>query len=70
MQFFKYAVTYLLDFELPFKYIWSSVFEIYSAVSRVFMMVAVVPCFVATFKHVAGVYRDGFDHVQFLCMLD
>ena len=52
MQFFKYAVTYLLDFALSFKYFWSSVLQIilYSAVSRVFMMVTVAPCFVAIFN--------------------
>ena len=49
-QFFKYAVTYLLDFALLFKYFWSSALQIYSAVSRVFMMVTVAPCFVAIFS--------------------
>ena len=50
MQFFKCAVTYLLDFALSFKYFWSSVLQIYSAVSRASMMVTVAPCFVAIFS--------------------
>ena len=45
MQFFKYAVMYILDFELSFKYFLRSVLQIYSAVSRVFMMVTVATCF-------------------------
>ena len=50
MQFFKYAVTYLLDFEVSLKYFWCLVLQIYSAVSRVVMMVTVAPCFVAIFS--------------------
>ena len=50
MQFFNYAVTYLLDFELSLKYLWSSVLQIYSAVSRVCVMVTVAPYFVAIFS--------------------
>ena len=70
MQFFKYAVTYLLDFELSFKYFWSAILQIFSTVSRVFMIVTVAHCFVAICKHVTGVYCDGIDHVLFLCILD
>ena len=50
MPFFKNAVTYLLDFELSFKYFWSSVKQIYSVVSRVFIMFTVAPCFMAIFS--------------------
>ena len=50
MQFFKYAVTYRLDFELSFKYFWSSVLQIFFTVSRVFMIVTVAHCFVAIFS--------------------
>ena len=50
MQSFKYAVTYLLDFELSFKYFWSSALQIFSTVSRVFMIVTVAHCFVPIFS--------------------
>ena len=47
MQFFRYAVTYLLDFALSFKYSLSSVLQIFFTVSRVFMIVTVAHCIVA-----------------------
>ena len=52
MQFFKYVVTYLLDFLLSFKYFWSSVLQIFPTVSRVFLIVTVLiaHCFVAIFS--------------------
>ena len=50
MRFFKYAVTYLLNFELLFKYFRSSVLQIFFKVSGVFRMVTVAPCFVVIFS--------------------
>ena len=50
MQFFKYAVTYLLDFALSFRYSWSSVLQIFFTVSRGLMIVTVTQCFVAIFS--------------------
>ena len=50
MQFFKYAVTYFLDFALSFKYLWSSVLQVFPTFSRVFIIVTVAHCFVATFS--------------------
>ena len=71
MQFFKYAVTYLLDFELSFKYFWSSVLQIFYTVSRVFMRVTLVHCFVAIFSMlleytVTGLIRCCF----YACLID
>ena len=71
MQFFKYTVTYLLDFELSFKYFWSSVLQIYSAVSRMFMMVTVAPCFVAIFSMLPESTATGLIMCCFYaCLID
>ena len=63
------SVTYLFDFELSFKYFWGSVLQIYSVVSRVFMMVTVVPCFVAIFSMLLESIVTGLI-MFFLCMVD
>ena len=71
MQFFKYAVTYLLDFALLFKYFWSSVLQIYSAVSRVSMMVTVAHCFVAIFSMLLEYIVTGLIMCCFYaCLID
>ena len=71
MQFFKYAVTYLLDFAFLFKYFWSSVLQIYSAVYRVSMMVTVAPCFVAIFSMLLEYIVKGLIMCCFYaCLID
>ena len=72
IQFFKCAVMYLLDFALSFKYFWSSVLQIiYSAVSRVSMMVTVAPCFVAIFNMLLEYIVTGLIMCYFYaCLID
>ena len=71
MQFFKYAVTYLLDFELSFKYFWCSVLQIFSTVSRVLMMVTVAACFMAICKMFLESSVTGLIMCYFYaCLLD
>ena len=71
MQYFKYAVTYLLDFELSFKYFWSSDLQLFSTVSRVFMMVTVAACFVAIFSMVLESTVTGLIMCCFYaCLID
>ena len=68
MQFFKYAVTYLLDFELTFRYFWSSVLQIFSTV---FMIVTVAHCFVAIFSMLLESTVTGLImYCVYACLID
>ena len=52
---------------ISLKYLWSSVLQIFSSFQSFHDSGSL---FRGNIWYVAGVYRDGIDHVLFLCMLD